>query len=153
MSLAEGKEVIAAYYAAFPQLAKFFKQSGEDALRQRYVREPYFQRVRFFNKPTNGMEASHIKNAGMNYKPQASNMSIIKYALCLIKKYIETNDLDDYVKLVFTIHDEILTDVAETHVDMWKKVQTELMEKAAMYAMPGGEIKADTDVLDHWTKG
>lgn len=153
MTVKEGKVVIEAYYAAFPQLAAFFKQSGEDALRQRYVREPYFKRVRFFNKPTNGMEASHVKNAGMNYKPQATNMSIIKYALCLVKKYIEKNELDDYVKLVFTIHDEILTDVAESHVDMWQKVQTEMMEKAAMYAMPGGEIKADTDVLDHWTKG
>jgi DNA polymerase I-like protein with 3'-5' exonuclease and polymerase domains len=153
MDIKEGKVVIDAYYKAFPQLAAFFKQSGEDALRQRYVREPYFKRVRFFNKPTNGMEASHIKNAGMNYKPQATNMSIIKYALCLIKKYIEKHELDNYVKLVFTIHDEILTDVAESHVEMWAKTQTELMEKAAMYALPNGSIKADTDVLDHWTKG
>jgi hypothetical protein len=42
------------------------------------------------------MEASHNKNAGMNY-PQSTNSSIMKYALCLMKTHIEDNDLDDKV--------------------------------------------------------
>jgi hypothetical protein len=47
------------------------------------------------------MEASHNKNAGMNYPPQSTNSSIMKYALCLMKTHIEDNDLDDKVKLLF----------------------------------------------------
>jgi hypothetical protein len=38
------------------------------------------------------MEASHNKNAGMNYPPQSTNSSIMKYALCLMKTHIEDND-------------------------------------------------------------
>jgi DNA polymerase I-like protein with 3'-5' exonuclease and polymerase domains len=49
------------YFKTFPQLSEFFKQSGQNALKFNYVREPYFGRVRFFNKPKNGMEASHKK--------------------------------------------------------------------------------------------
>jgi DNA polymerase I-like protein with 3'-5' exonuclease and polymerase domains len=48
------------YFKTFPQLSEFFKQSGQNALKFNY-REPYFGRVRFFNKPKNGMEASHNK--------------------------------------------------------------------------------------------
>jgi DNA polymerase I-like protein with 3'-5' exonuclease and polymerase domains len=51
------------------------------------------------------MEASHNKNAGMNYPPQSTNSSIMKYALCLMKTHIEDNDLDDKVKLL-SVHDQ-----------------------------------------------
>jgi hypothetical protein len=32
-------------------------------------------------------------------------------------------------------------------------IQTELMEKAAMYVIPSGALKAESDIMDHWTKG
>jgi DNA polymerase I-like protein with 3'-5' exonuclease and polymerase domains len=47
------------YFKTFPQLSEFFKQSGQNALKFNYV--ALFGRVRFFNKPKNGMEASHNK--------------------------------------------------------------------------------------------
>jgi hypothetical protein len=47
------------YFKTFPQLSEFFKQSGQNALKFNYVREPYFEE--FFNKPKNGMEASNKK--------------------------------------------------------------------------------------------
>jgi DNA polymerase I-like protein with 3'-5' exonuclease and polymerase domains len=149
----EGKVLMATYFATFPELASFFKQSGQDALTYNYIREPYFGRVRFFNKPKNGMEASHNKNAGMNYKPQATNGSIMKYALCLMKKYIEENSLEDVVKLSLTVHDQQLSEVRDDFVDLWKVKQTELMEKAAKHVIPSGVLKAESDVLEHWTKG
>lgn len=153
ITTAEGKILMAKYYNTFPELAAFFKKSGEDALTYNYIREPHFGRVRFFNKPKNGMEASHNKNAGMNYKPQAINGSIMKYALCLMKKYIEDNQLDHVVKLTLTVHDQQLSEVRDDYVALWKEKQTELMEKAALHVIPSGVLKAESDVLDHWTKG
>ena len=149
----EGKILMDTYYKTFPELAAFFKQSGENALKYNYVREPYFGRVRFFNKPKNGMEASHNKNAGMNYPPQSTNSSIMKYALCLMKTHIEENDLDDRVKLLLSVHDQQVTEVRDDYADQWALTQTELMEKAAKYVIPSGVLKADSDIMDHWTKG
>lgn len=149
----EGKILMDKYYNTFPQLAKFFKQSGENALTYNYVREPYFNRVRFFNKPKDGMQASHNKNAGMNYPPQATNGSIMKLALCYMKKEIEENNLDDKVKLLLTVHDQQVTEAIEEYAAEWAKTQTRLMEKAAEYVIPTGELKAESDILDHWTKG
>lgn len=153
ISVSEGKALMERYYKTFPELAAFFKQSGEDALKFNYIREPHFNRVRFFNKPKNGMEASHNKNAGMNYKPQSINGSIMKYALCLMKKYIEEHKIEDKVRLLITVHDEQLSEAREDYAEEWAVIQTELMEKAAKFVIPSGVLKAESAILDHWTKG
>jgi hypothetical protein len=63
--------------------------------------EPYFGRVRFFNKPKNG--ASH--NKMQVWIPAAVKLTLyMKYALCL-KTHIEDNNLDDKVKLLLS-HDQ-----------------------------------------------
>jgi DNA polymerase I-like protein with 3'-5' exonuclease and polymerase domains len=49
------------YFKTFPQLSEFFKQSGQNALKFNYVREPYFGRVRFFNKPKTAWKHLTIK--------------------------------------------------------------------------------------------
>jgi DNA polymerase I-like protein with 3'-5' exonuclease and polymerase domains len=123
------------YFKTFPQLSEFFKQSGQNALKFNYVREPYFGRVRFFNKPKNGMEASHNKNAGMNYPPQSTNSSIMKYALCLMKTHIEDNDLDDKVKLLLSVHDQQVSEVREDYAAQWA-ITNRANGKAAMYVIP-----------------
>lgn len=148
----EGKELMARYYGAFPELAAFFKKSGQEALNKGYVIEPFFGRIRFFHKPKNGMEMSHNKNAGMNYKPQACNGSITKYAMVLIKNYIEKHNLAHKVVFILAIHDQLLYEVREDYAEEWAVIQTKLMEKAALPVLPDGELKAESMILDHWTK-
>lgn len=152
ISQAEGQVLMKRYFDTFPDLAKFFKDSGQEALDLGYVREPYFKRVRFFNKPKNGMEVSHNKNAGMNFKPQAANGSIMKYAMALMKRHIEENNLDHKVKLLLFVHDQAVTEVRDDFADEWAVLQTRLMEKAALAAIPTGELKAESMILEHWTK-
>jgi DNA polymerase I-like protein with 3'-5' exonuclease and polymerase domains len=103
-----------------------------------------------FNKPKNGMEASHNKNAGMNYPPQSTNSSIMKYALCLMKTHIEDNDLDDKVKLLLSVHDQQVSEVRRLRCTVI--TQTELMEKLLCMLYPRA-LKAESDIMDHWTKG
>jgi DNA polymerase I-like protein with 3'-5' exonuclease and polymerase domains len=82
------------------------------------------------------MEASHNKNAGMNYPPQSTNSSIMKYALCLMKTHIEDNDLDDKVKLLLSVHDQQVSEVREDYAAQWAITQTELMEKLLCMLYP-----------------
>ena len=152
MTTAEGKVIIKAYYDKFPQLTKFFKESGEFALSKYYIREPFFGGVRFFNKPKNGMEVSHLKNAAMNYKPQSGNSSIMKYALCLIKSYIDKHKVGHKVVMLITVHDQVVSAARDDYAAEWGVIQTSLLEKAAKYAIPDGSLKAETMILKHWTK-
>jgi DNA polymerase I-like protein with 3'-5' exonuclease and polymerase domains len=91
------------------------------------------------------MEASHNKNAGMNYPPQSTNSSIMKYALCLIT-HIEDNDLDD--KVVLSVHDQQVSEVREDYAAQWAITQTELMEKLLCMLYPRA-LKAESDIMDH----
>jgi hypothetical protein len=51
----------------------------------------------------------------MNYPPQSTNSSIMKYALCLMKTHIEDNDLDDKVKLLFRPSEKITLHSGQSH--------------------------------------
>lgn len=153
LALAEGKRIMKVYYDTFPELAKFFKDAGKEALQNNFVREPYFGRVRFFNKPKNGMEASHNKNAGMNFKPQAANGSIMKYAMCKVKKYIDDTGVGFKVRMLLTVHDQLVSEARDDYAEEWAEIQTRLMEEAAAYCVKNKSIKAESDILEHWTKG
>jgi DNA polymerase I-like protein with 3'-5' exonuclease and polymerase domains len=82
------------------------------------------------------MEASHNKNAGMNYPPQSTNSSIMKYALCLMKTHIEDNDLDDKVKLLLSVHDQQVSKCEK--ITQWASHKQRANGKAAMYVIPSG---------------
>jgi DNA polymerase I-like protein with 3'-5' exonuclease and polymerase domains len=69
-----------------------------------------------------------------------------------MKTHIEDNDLDDKVKLLLSVHDQQVSEVREDYAAQWAITQTELMEKA-MYVIPSGALKAESDIMDHWTKG
>ena len=153
ISMADAKELMKKYYETFPELAAFFKKVGENALKEYKVREPIFGRIRFFHRPITGMDYSHLKNAAMNYNPQAINGSVMKYALALMKAYIEKNDLHDKVRLLLTVHDQTVSMAKEEYAEEWAVIQTRLMEQAANYAVPGDVIKAESEILKHWTKG
>jgi DNA polymerase I-like protein with 3'-5' exonuclease and polymerase domains len=66
----------------------------------------------------------------MNYPPQSTNSSIMKYALCLMKTHIEDNDLNDKVKLLLSVHDQQVK--CEDYAAQWAITQTELMELLCM---------------------
>jgi DNA polymerase I-like protein with 3'-5' exonuclease and polymerase domains len=73
----------------------------------------------------------------MNYPPQSTNSSIMKYALCLMKTHIEDNDLDDKVKLLLSVHDQQVSEVRE--ITLHRGNHTNRANgKAAMYVIPSG---------------
>jgi len=152
LAMTDAKALMKTYFETFPKLAAFFKNTGEKALKDYMVREPIFGRIRFFNRPTNGMEVSHLRNAAMNYKPQAINGSMIKYAMILLRNYIIKNDVGHKVKLLLNIHDQILSMAKDDYAEEWQVIQDGIMEKAANYAVPGGYIKVDSEILKHWKK-
>jgi hypothetical protein len=80
------------------------------------------------------MEASHNKNAGMNYPPQSTNSSIMKYAY-VMKMKIEDNDLDDKVKF-FPSMTSRYQSAREDYAAQWAITQTELMEKLLCMLYP-----------------
>jgi hypothetical protein len=68
-----------------------------------------------------------------------------------MKTHIEDNDLDDKVKLLPSMTSryqkcERLRCTVGNHTNRANG-------KAAMYVIPSGALKAESDIMDHWTKG
>jgi hypothetical protein len=78
----------------------------------------------------------------MNYPPQSTNSSIMKYALCLMKTHIEDNDLDDKVKLLPSAVPEVSLRIT------WAITQTELMEKLLCMLYPR-ELQNQTSWMEY----
>jgi hypothetical protein len=98
------------------------------------------------------MEASHTKNVNRNYPTQSTNSSIMKYALCLMKTHIEDKRPRRQSQVTFPSMtsryqkcEKITLHSGQSH--------KQLMGKAAMYVIPSGALKAESDIMDHWTKG
>jgi DNA polymerase I-like protein with 3'-5' exonuclease and polymerase domains len=67
-----------------------------------------------------------------------------------MKTHIEDNDLDDKVKLLLSVHDQQVSEVREDYAAQWAITQSR--KKAKLYVIPSG-VKAESDIMDHWTKG
>jgi DNA polymerase I-like protein with 3'-5' exonuclease and polymerase domains len=69
-----------------------------------------------------------------------------------IRDYIEKKGLHDKVKIVLTVHDEILCEVKDEIAIKWLKVQTKLMNKAANKIIPGDWLGVEGSVFKRWEK-
>jgi hypothetical protein len=65
-----------------------------------------------------------------------------------MKTHIEDNDLEQS-QVLLSVHDQQVSEVRRLRT---VGNHTEL-EKAAMYVIPSETLKAESDIMDHWTKG
>jgi len=75
-----------------------------------------------------------------------------KLALVKIYNYIQTNKLQDRIKIVMTVHDQIDTICQKEIADEWSNKLTELMESAANVIIKNKLLKAETEVSQVWKK-
>jgi len=75
-----------------------------------------------------------------------------KLALIDIHNYIKDNNLQQDIKIVMTVHDQIDTICREELAESWKITMTEIMEAAAKTIVTNGLLKADTNISKTWEK-
>jgi hypothetical protein len=153
----EAKEIMGAYFAAFPSIKGMLEKSARFAVKNGYsvTLAPWCRRRYYGEWNTyhiNQEDIASIERWGKNSPIQGSGADQTKYALILIKRKIEEMGWGNMVKIVFQLHDAILTQFRENLIPEWPKIQAALMEEAACSNIPGGLIKADMAVTDHWTK-
>jgi DNA polymerase I-like protein with 3'-5' exonuclease and polymerase domains len=93
-----------------------------------------------------------IERASKNLPIQGSCADMMKYALVLIRRYINDNGLRHKVKLVMQVHDQATTECHKDFAEEWKEIMTRLMEKAAKLIITSGILRADTNISPVWTK-
>jgi hypothetical protein len=76
-----------------------------------------------------------------------------KYAICLIKKHIEENNLQNKLKFVLPLHDEIRYICREDFAQEGLKIVVDLMEEAAQFILNNTLLKAEGEITEVWEKG
>jgi DNA polymerase I-like protein with 3'-5' exonuclease and polymerase domains len=149
-----GDDLLQRFRNAFPLLNSYLSNNAESAVSRLHSRtKDIFGRLRFFEKPDNMKEEKAIFREAMNHPVQSGAANMSKYACVLIKRYIENNNLQDKVKFLFAIHDEILTKVRDDFAEEWGKIQMKLMEDAGEFSLDNKLQKAEGGLSKVWCKG
>lgn len=158
LSLDEAQQTIDDYFSAFPGIKGILNAFGKYGVDHGYIMtsKPFLRR-RYYDywerKRDSDYWMSKVERASKNVPIQGTAADITKIALCLIKWYIEDNKLENKVKLVAQVHDQITTNVIEEYAEEWKGILDKLMCEAAAFIIPSGLLGADTQITGKcWSK-
>jgi DNA polymerase-1 len=144
MGLNEAYRIIRKYKASIPRVIKWLEYNGDFAVRHGWIRtlEP-FKRLRYILG-----EDWKKRNRGKNTPVQGSGADMMKLAMCMIYDYIYENKLD--VKLVLTVHDELLTEVIKAFAKQWCIIMKFFMEEASMFITKDKLVTTDPEIMERW---
>ncbi|MBD3244470.1 MAG: DNA polymerase I [Candidatus Moranbacteria bacterium] len=112
ISREEAKKFIENYKNEFPQMFDYLDQAKDTAKEMGYV-ETYFGRRRYVEEIHSGNW--QLKAAGermaINMPLQGTAADIMKLAIIKVNDYLIKNNLTDKIKMLLTVHDEILFQV------------------------------------------
>jgi DNA polymerase-1 len=162
ISKQEAKDMITSYYKALPKLKSYLDACKAYGMKNGYIRtfKPY-SLIRFFPEWA-GISAlqdwekkkaiGSIERQSGNSPIQGSGAIVTKLALVAIRNYILDNSLQEKVKLISTVHDEINCEVKEDFAEEWSKIQRDLMIKAGQEIIKIVPVEVDCKITDHWKK-
>ena len=146
-------ELVQKFYQAYPSLRSYLLSKGQFAKQSLHVRtDDPFGRVRFFEEPDYESGYSSIERAGMNTPIQGSSANMTKYAIVLLKKNIEDNNLHDKLKFILPIHDEVQCLVREDFSKEGLGIVIDCMEKAGKVVLRNDLQRAEGEVTQVWMK-
>lgn len=153
ISVDEADRIIKNFLSVVPALESFLNRLSKFAVKNGYIiTNPVFGRIRWFPKykSSNFKDLGEIERAAKNSVPQGTNADIIKLALCNLQEIIDKNNYP--VKIVLTIHDEILTECEESFAEKWKLILETTMIAAAKNVIKTVPVLVEGVISDYWTK-
>jgi len=169
ISVQEAQKIIDDYFIAFPQIKVALQRFGVFGVRNGYIRtmQPY-SRVRWFSEHHYYVKdiedhlserkyskvLGEIERASMNMPIQGTAGNMLKLAVAKVYEYIQDNNLQDSIRLVANVHDQLTVVCNPTLIDteFVMKELDRLMVEAGLEIVSSGLVKADTQRSSNWTK-
>lgn len=143
---AQAQSFIDKYFESYPRIKKYLDVVGKEASQKGYY-TTMFGRVRMFpdiNSKIWGVKASAERMA-RNFPMQGAQADILKMAMLRVEDFC--NNFDDEVRMILTVHDEIVLEVKEELVDRVCASLPALMIGACKLDVP---LKVGIKVGDNW---
>ena len=153
--LEEAESLFQKYFIAFPNIGGLLDSLGNYGTNNGFIRTVApFRRKRYFpywkgaQTPKNLLGL--IDRASKNTPIQGSSSDIVKIALIMLRKWINSNNLRSKVQLFLQLHDEIAASCHESMAETVSNMVTICMERAAEIVLNNTLLKAEVEISDTW---
>ena len=135
------------YFSRYPSVRNYMEETKQLAKNNGYV-ETYFGRRLWVPEinGSNGIRRAAAERAAINGPMQGTAADLIKMAMNSVDSWIkESKEMTG--KMIMQVHDELVFEVPEDEVNLFKENITNLMENVAMLDVP---LKVDVGIGKNW---
>jgi DNA polymerase-1 len=135
------------YFERYPGVLTYMESTRESAKQTGYVSTVFGRRLYLPDiKASNAMRRKGAERAAINAPMQGTAADIIKKAMIDVDAWI--NDInDEAILMIMQVHDELVFEIKEDHVDQYVAKIKSLMEKAVELDVP---LIVDVGIGDNW---
>lgn len=135
------------YFERYPGVLTYMEETREKANEQGYVETLYGRRLYLPDiKARNQARKKAAERAAINAPMQGTAADIIKKAMLAVDSWISQQS-NDHVKMTMQVHDELIFEIHQDHVDEITKQLVEIMNNAVDLNVP---LIAEAGVGDNW---
>lgn len=147
LTVEQASNKIRNYKKVIPAITRWLNKNGNYGVTfsEAYTLPPFNRRRRLLES-----EEWRRRNQGKNTPVQGTGGDILKLALVKMFQYIRKNKLQDKVRILLCIHDEIITEVRIDYKKKWQKEMKSIMEEASTYVTVQPVIKTDPFLSKNW---
>ncbi len=145
ISVKEAKEIIEAYFAAFPTVRSYIEKVQEQAKEQGYVETLLGRRRNFDYENAGGMQKAAILRESVNTVFQGSAADLIKLAMLEIDTLIREEALP--AKMLLQIHDELIFEIEQEQAQSLAGRFRKVMEEIYPLEVP---LKCSVSIAKSW---
>ena len=142
----QAQEYVDLYFERYPGVKAYMDRTREDARKKGYV-ETLFGRRLYLPEinAKNAQRRQYAERTAINAPMQGTAADIIKRAMINLDASLKKAKLD--ARMVMQVHDELVLEVADKHLEKLKKLVKKEMESSATLDVP---LIVDVGVGDNW---
>jgi DNA polymerase I len=148
MSRAEAGDHIKSYFEVFHELKKYIDETIETTRKQGYITNP-LGRIRYFpdiHAPNFAIRGA-AERAAFNMPIQSLAADIIKLAMIEVESGI--SNLESRIKMLLTVHDELVFEVKKSETEKFAEEIKQIMESVYKLKVP---LVVEAKVGNNWSE-
>jgi DNA polymerase-1 len=155
LSEIEARRILSQFFEGLPKLKKWLERERALAKKQKFART-VFGRIRplhmFYDSGDRGLEA-HADRCATNFLVQGACADIMKIVMVRVASWIKENNLEDEIKILITIHDELVFEMPENKLDEYVPqlnnimCLSDILQKVFNWPVP---LTIDAEYGDTW---
>jgi len=150
----EAQAYLDQYFESYKGIADFMEEKKQEVREQGYT-TTYFGRRRYFPEiySSRSWIQARAERMAINAPVQGTQADVIKKAMVSIDSYLEEEDLKDTVPLLLQVHDELIYEIPDEHIDSVTEEIKRIMESVLPKEETAGvKLIADTAVGERWNE-